>query len=68
MENFKQKLLIDIIPTIEIMVEKERLHHRYLIDRGAPIELIRKSQNSLSHLKERVKEYREYAKKLPNEQ
>jgi hypothetical protein len=62
--SFKEQLLNDFIPRIEVMKEKERLHLHYLIDNDAPMDFVQLSQKYYNHFTERLKEYQEYAERL----
>lgn len=62
--SFKEQLLNDFIPRIEVMKEKERLHLHYLIENDAPMDFVQLSQKYYNHFTERLKEYREYAERL----
>lgn len=62
--TFKQQLEMDFIPTIEQMVEKERLHLQWLKSQNAKKEFIENSAFFLNHYRNRLKEYQEYASKL----
>lgn len=62
--TFKQQLEMDFIPSIEQMVEKERLHLQWLKSQNAKKEFIENSAFFLNHYRKRLKEYQEYAKKL----
>lgn len=62
--SFKEKLINNFIPRIERMEEIERQHLHYLIDIEAPLEFIQKSQETQLHFVQRIKEYKEYAKRL----
>ena len=46
------------------MAEKEKEHLGWLIDNDAPTEMINKSSSSLSHLRQRHKEYNDYVANL----
>lgn len=65
--TFKQEMEMDFIPRIAEMIEKERTHLNYL--KSQPKNeiiggFIQKSNQCLSHLQKRYKEYVEYAKNL----
>jgi len=62
--SFKEQLINDFIPRIELMEEKERQHLHYLIDIKAPLEFIQRSQETQLHFAARIKEYKEYAELL----
>jgi hypothetical protein len=62
--SFKEQLLNDFIPRIEVMKEKERLHLHWLIDNDAPLDFIQLSQKYYNHFSQRIKEYQEYAERL----
>ena len=62
--SFKEQLLKDFIPRIEVMKEKERLHLHWLIDNDAPLDFIQLSQKYYNHFSQRIKEYQEYAERL----
>ena len=62
--TFKQQLEMDFIPTIEQMVEKERLHLQWLKSQNAKKEFIENSAFFLNHYRNRLKEYQVYASKL----
>lgn len=62
--SFKEQLINDFIPRIELMEEKERQHLHYLIDIEAPIEFIQRSHETQLHFVARIKEYKEYAERL----
>jgi uncharacterized protein (DUF2164 family) len=59
--SFKEKLIADIIPRIEKMMQKEKEHMIWLIDNSAPIEFIQLSQTYYDHFVERVQQYKKYA-------
>ena len=76
--EFKEELKINLIPRVEAMVEKEIIHLKRLKDfkeetstwffrvglSDSEIDsMITVSENSLRHLKIRLKEYIEYANK-----
>lgn len=58
--TFKDVMEIDLIPRMEEMIEKEKRHLNYLIDKNAPQEMIDGSRAALSHLRVRHKEYVDY--------
>ena len=62
--SFKEQLITDLIPRIEDMKEKERLHLHWLIDNDAPVDFINLSQKYYNHFSQRITEYREYAERL----
>jgi hypothetical protein len=62
--NFKEQLLNNFIPRIEVMAEKEKGHLHYLIDNDAPTEFIQMSQETHFHFINKIKEYKEYAERL----
>ena len=62
--SFKEQLINDFIPRIEVMKEKERLHLHYLIDNDAPMDFIQLSQKYYNHFTQRIKEYQDYAERL----
>ena len=62
--SFKEQLINDFIPRIELMEEKERQYLHYLIDIEAPLEFIQKSQETQLHFVQRINEYKEYAERL----
>ena len=47
--TFKEQLLNDFIPRIEVMREKERSHLHYLIDNDAPKDFVKLSQKYYLH-------------------
>ncbi len=59
--SFKEQLINDIIPRIEVMAKKEKEHLHWLIDHDAPTDFIQLSQKYYNHFTQRIKEYREYA-------
>ena len=62
--SFKQQMKQDLIPRVWEMAEKEKEHLGWLIDNDAPTEMINKSSSSLSHLRQRHKEYNNYVANL----
>lgn len=54
----------DLITRVWKMAEKEKEHLGWLIDNNAPNEMINKSSSSLSHLRQRHKEYNDYVANL----
>jgi hypothetical protein len=62
--SFKDQLINDFIPRLELMEEKERLHLYYLIHIKAPPVFIQKSQELQLLFAARIKEYKEYAECL----
>lgn len=75
---FKEELDKDFIPTIERMVERQEEHIAFLKSRSKQpkylkwlnheavhiSEIIDSAENMLTHLKGRLKEYKEYSKGL----
>ena len=59
--SFKEQMKQDIIPRVWQMAEKEKEHLNWLIDNNAPKDMIETSQRYLSHIRQRYKEYIEYA-------
>jgi len=62
--SFKEQMVNDIIPFVEIMIEKEKNHLYWLESKNAPKELIKSSKWHLNHFRQRHKEYIEYAEGL----
>lgn len=62
--SFKKQLINDLIPRIEAMKEKEKLHLHWLIDNDAPMDFIQLSQKYYNHFTQRIEEYKEYAERL----
>ncbi len=62
--SFKELLINDFIPRIELMEEKERQHLYYLIEIKAPLDFINRSQETQLHLVAKIKEYKEYVERL----
>jgi hypothetical protein len=54
----------DIIPFVEIIIEKEKNLLHWLESKNAPKELIESSKWHLDHFRQRHKEYIEYAEGL----
>lgn len=62
--SFKEQLINDLIPRIEEMKEKERLHLHWLIDNDAPVDFVNLSQKYYNHFTQRIDEYKQYAESL----
>jgi len=65
-EDFKQQMKDDFSPRLEKMLEKEIAHSEYLgrMKNGSNADVItnmvRHSENFITHLKQRICEYKEY--------
>lgn len=57
--QFRKSLKTEIIPFVEGMLEKERLHLSRLKSLNAPKEFILSSQRWCNHYESRVSQYRE---------
>jgi|688.fasta_scaffold913209_2 hypothetical protein len=62
--SFKERMVNDIIPFVEIIIEKEKNLLHWLESKNAPKELIESSKWHLDHFRQRHKEYIEYAEGL----
>jgi len=62
LKTFKDLMIKNIIPRVEAMKEKERLHLHYLINNDAPKDFIAISQKNHNHFTQRIIEYKKYAK------
>lgn len=62
--SFKERLLNDFIPRIEVMKEKERLNLHWLIDNDVPLDFIQLSQKYYNYFSQQIKEYQEYSERL----
>jgi hypothetical protein len=58
--SFKEKMLNDIIPFVEKLIERESSHLYQLERKKAPTDLIEKSKKYLSHYRQKHKEYVEF--------
>lgn len=63
-KDWRDKLVIDFIPHIEKLIEKETAHIDMLRSRNAPSEMISRSEFYLNHYKSRHKEFTDYVKTL----
>ncbi len=62
--SFKEQMKEVIIPRVWQMAENEKEHLKWLIDNNAPKGMIEISRKNLSHVRQRHKEYMEYAEGL----
>jgi hypothetical protein len=62
--TFKEKLVNEILPFVEKMIEKEKNHLYWLEKNNAPSVFIERSKLHLDHFRQRHKGYIEYAEKL----
>lgn len=62
--SFKEQLINDFIPRIELMEAREKIHLHHLIDIEAPLEFIQMSQKTQFHFADKIKEYKEYAEHI----
>lgn len=62
--TFKERLVNDMIPFIEGMIEKEKNHLDWLESKNADKKFIKRSKRDLDHLRQRHREYVEYAEGL----
>lgn len=62
--KLKELLINNIIPRIENIIQKEKKHLDYLINKHAPIPFIETTQNYYNLYLQRLEEYKEYVKKL----
>lgn len=66
--SFKEQLQMNVIPSIDRMIGKEREHLRWLETQMGKsvvvIEFVNTSKKVLSHLEQRLIEYIDYAKRL----
>ena len=53
----KQLVVLNVLPHIERMIEKEEQHLCWLESKDAPKEIIENSKSFLNHLQQRYKEY-----------
>lgn len=52
--------IIQVIPWVKMMIEKEKIHLDFLLENNAPDEMIERSKQTLESLSESLKEYENY--------
>lgn len=63
LDGFKADMKDNYIPLVESLIEKETIHLRWLISNDAPQYIINNWIESLQHLEETLKDYKQYITK-----